>query len=876
MKGIALRTTPLVGRDEELALLDMLWARVSREAQPHLVTLVGEPGIGKSRLVAEFERRLPDQVTVWHGRCLPYGQALGYWALTMALKEAGGITAEDDTAIARAKLGDLVARVLGPEDDRLDVAQHLALLSGLDREADRVISGGDQRILHASARRFLEAFARQRPLCLIFDDLHWADGALLDLIESVAARVRDARLLIVTQARPELLEQRPAWGRGVRSFTSLPLTALDESAEYDLVLALCRERNLPIEHVATVGRRSGGNPLFVEELVAMIAEGGRSTGVPSLIKTLIAARLDALPPEERAALQRAAIFGKVFWKSGLRGLDDDVAGPMDYPLEELKEKDWLRELPRSQFRGDHEYTFKHDLIRDVAYETLSKAGRRARHGRAADWLEHVAGGQIESYFDQLAHHAVAAGQPERAIGYLVRAAERAGRAAAHRQAAGLLAQAIAIAERLGGHPSLADMHARRGKAFVNVSMWADARPELEAALAELPRENMEQRALVLIDLATVAFWLPDIHSLRRYATEAMTLADAVNREDIVAGAIAVLTLAYSSDGESQTVVSMAEESLVRAGDQPIAAVTFGVAIRSLNFFWLGHFKEAVTSGQQAVQIARKVNDTQFITYSLPHVGLALAAQGNYVEAQQVFDEARQFSQEYEVWPMLARVLAMEAGFHLDVFDFAGNAAIAEEACELARSAQAINPLVSASLDLLYNSIRCQDVGRAEHIINGVGESVEQAAGQHGWLWRLRLAEARAELALARGDGEAALRLAEHAIANSQAHGRVKYHAFGLETRARALAGLGRKRDAIAEARRAVELVRPIESPALFLRAAATLLDLDGNDALLAEARATAQGIAAALPNDDIRRRFWAAEPVRLLGCPEALARLQVI
>jgi len=287
--------------------------------------------------------------------------------------------------------------------------------------------------------------------------------------------------------------------------------------------------------------------------------------------------------------------------------------------------------------------------------------------------------------------------------------------------------------------------------------------------------------------------------------------------------------------------------------------------RAVTFFWLGRFDEAIASGHHAVQIARKMNATQFTIYSLPHVGLALAGKGNYVEAEQVFDEARRFGREYEIWPMLARAIAMAAGYHLDVFDFAGHEIIAEEARELARSVNFLLPRVSASLDLLFNYIRRHDVERAEQIMNEVAETVGQAAGTHGWLWRLRLAQARAELALARGDMEETLRLVEHAIAQSQARGRVKYHAFGLETRARALNVLGRKHAAIAEARSAVNLVRPIESPALFLRAAAALLELDGDDALLAEARAAAQRIAAALPNDELRRRFEAADTVRLLG-----------
>ncbi|MBC8160645.1 MAG: tetratricopeptide repeat protein [Roseiflexaceae bacterium] len=301
-----------------------------------------------------------------------------------------------------------------------------------------------------------------------------------------------------------------------------------------------------------------------------------------------------------------------------------------------------------------------------------------------------------------------------------------------------------------------------------------------------------------------------------------------------------------------------------AGDTPIAAVAAGVGIRGLSFYWLGRFDESLASGQQAVQIARKMNDTQFTAYTLPHIGLALAAKGSYAEAEQVFDEAQRFGREYEIWPMLARTMVMWAGYHLDIFDFAGHEAIAEEARELARSVNFLPPLVSASLDLLFNYIQREEVGRAEQIVHEVAETVEKAAGNHGWLWRLKLAEAQAELALARGDGAEALRLVENALAHSQPRGRVKYQAFSLETRARALAVRGRKHEAIAEARNAVNLIRPIESPALFLRAAAALLNLDGDDMLLAEACTAAERIAAALPNEEMRRRFQTTELVRLL------------
>jgi class 3 adenylate cyclase/tetratricopeptide (TPR) repeat protein len=864
-KARPLGTAPFIGREIELTRLENMWLRVVNGTETHLVTILGEPGMGKSRLVAEFEHRLPREVTVWHGRCLPYGEALGYWALNLALKEAAGIMPEDEATTARLKLDRLVTDISTLESDSVEVARHLALLTGLDVEADRLVNAGDQRVMHASVRRFLEAFARQRPLCLIFDDIQWADDALLDLIELVAARVHDSSLLIITQSRPELIEKRKAWGRNVSSFTSMPLGSLNEMAERELILSLCKERGISEVLAAQIGRSPGGNPLFAEEIVAMMADGGSISEVPSVIKMLIAARLDTLPSEERTLIQLAAIFGKLFWKGGMGAIHPRISTRLDESLEELERKSLLRALPHSQIRGDKEYSFKHDLIRDVAYEMLPKVERRELHGRAADWLETAAGEQVENYFDQLAHHAVQAGQQERAIDYLVRAAERAGRAAAHRQAAALFGQAIILAESLERRSLLADLHAKRGKAFVNVGMWMDARPDLEAALSELPQDAIEQRALVLIDLAIVSFWINDISSMRRYSTEAMTTAQAVNRDDIVAGAMGALALAHSSEGELDSIVELSEKAVELAGDTPIGAVTFGAAIRGFNYYWVGQFDKAVSSTKESVEIARKMNDTLFISYALPHVGLPLAAKGNYVEAQQIFDEARRFSREYEIWPMLARAISMSAGYHLDIFDFAGHAVIANEALELARSATLMNPIVSTSIDLLFNYVRCEEVGQAEKIIGEVAETVQKAAGSHGWLWRLRLAEARAELALARGDNEGTLQLVEDAIAQSQLRGRVKYQAFGLETRAKALASVGRKKEAIGDAQNAVRLLRPIGAPALFFRAASSLLNLDGNDTLLEEARSAAQQIITALPNDEMRRIFEVAEAVQFVS-----------
>ena len=839
------------------------------------MTVIGEPGIGKSRLVAELERQIIDTAdgTVLHGRCLPYGQALGYWALAMALKDAAAVSADDDAGTARRKLGDLVADVFaasGIERDPDELASHLALVSGLDTAADQSTTA-DERTLHASVRRFLEALARRRPLCLVLEDIHWADDTLLNLIEAVATRSQDAPLLIVTQTRPELLERRPTWGGGVRAFTSLPLGPLDERAANDLVLALCRERGLRHDVAESIGRGASGNPLFAEELVATIAERPEATGIPSAIKALIAARLDALPVEHRQVLQHASVFGKDFWEGGVAALagHDNIVDSLDV----LEQRDLLRPQPRSRFRNDHEYAFKHDLIRDVAYEMLPRADRRRLHGRAADWIEQAAGARVEEVLDLLAHHALQAEQDERALDYLMRAASRSHRSAAHREEATLLAQAITIANRRGRTELAADLQARRGKAFARLTMWADAKRELEAALGGLAPDQTERRVEVLLDLSQACNWSLDTVGLRRHADEARRLAESpeVGRADLASGATFWLAWADGADGEVPSAVRQYRQALQRAEQEQTPLPTFALPLYSTTLYWEGQLAEAVERSRAAVRVARDANDTDATMMSLQSLGLALAGSGRYIEAIELFEEALRFGREYGIGPFLARGVAVSVGFHLDVFDLAGHERVAEEAREMARSLSFPPALASVGIDLLLNYARSGEPGRAERLIDEVSAAAARTGSWHGWQWRVRLGEARAELALARGEWESTLALGQVALENSRASGRRKYEALALVTRGRAMIALGRGHDAIAELQEAVRVSRTVGDPALFLRTATTLLDVDGDDALAREARDTAQRMATALP-DDLRQGFERAEAVRRLGRAPRRAR----
>jgi tetratricopeptide (TPR) repeat protein len=287
--------------------------------------------------------------------------------------------------------------------------------------------------------------------------------------------------------------------------------------------------------------------------------------------------------------------------------------------------------------------------------------------------------------------------------------------------------------------------------------------------------------------------------------------------------------------------------------------------RSLALYWLGRLDEAVTGSLDGLKAARAALDVSWMMSTLPQLGTALAGSGRYDEAARAFDEARRLGREHGVEGLLARAIAMSAGFHLDLGDFERAEAISQEARELALSCNVPPPATSAGLDLFVNFVRREDVGRAEKLVDEVAVVAEKASGFHRWLWRIRLAESRAEIALARGDWDEAVRWASDAINQSHARRRAKYHAIGLDTRARALAAQGRTKAALVDLRSAVELARTMGDPALLLRVAATLLPIEGDLALAADAAAAIKRISTALPDAEMRRRFAAADAVRILA-----------
>jgi class 3 adenylate cyclase len=436
-----LSTVPMLGRTHELAALQRIFDGVVGERRPHLVTIFGDAGIGKTRLTTEFAGVLePQGVRLLRGRSLPYGASTPYGPFAQHVKQSAAIFASDDVESAQEKLRTALTG-LTSADTAAEIAPPLEILTGLSTGGEV----GDRQVLFRAARRFTEALAADRPTLLVFEDVHWADGGTLDLLEVLASRVRDVPLMCLALARSDLLLARPAWGGGLPAYTALSLEALcaaDATELVELLLARGARESGELGLVDT----AEGNPLFIEELVAAAIERPLSTvdRLPTTIRGLVSARLDALAPEQRVVLFDAAVVGKVFWRGALERMrGGDVL--IDVELDSLEARDLIRHESRSWIEGDEQFAFKHTLIRDVAYATLPRARRRELHAVVAQFLEQATAG-AGATATALARHWREAGDGERALEYLLLAAEQAGRGWAKDEAADLYGEALELCE----------------------------------------------------------------------------------------------------------------------------------------------------------------------------------------------------------------------------------------------------------------------------------------------------------------------------------------------------------------------------------------------------------------------------------------------
>ena len=397
--------SPFVGREHERTLLLETFLRAERESSVQLVTVVGEPGIGKSRLVTELRTTLderPDIVTWRHGRCLPYGEGITFWALGEIVKAEAGILESDDPRETAAKLDVMLAGLFADEAERAWFASRLAPLVGVGEDEAAV----SREEAFTAWRRFLEAVAARRPCVVVIEDLHWADGALVEFVEHLVNWSMPVPLLLLCTARPELFERQPSWGGGKRNATTISLSPLSIEESSRLIHVLLDRTLLPAETQSVLLERAGGNPLYAEQFARMLRERGDVEGldVPETVQALMTARLDTLRPELKTLVHDAAVVGRIFWSGAVAAMGDRDPGAVRRELNELVHREFVRPIRVSSIDGEDEFAFWHALVRDVAYQQIPRSPRADKHVAAARWIEQTAGDRVADHAEILVYH----------------------------------------------------------------------------------------------------------------------------------------------------------------------------------------------------------------------------------------------------------------------------------------------------------------------------------------------------------------------------------------------------------------------------------------------------------------------------------------
>jgi len=801
--------SPLVGREAELELLENTFERSLRDRRAHLFTVFGEPGVGKSRLVREFVDGV-ERASTLIGRALPYGEGVTYWPLAEMIKAAAGISDDDPLEEAFRKLRECCAEEA--------VADVLGLASGLLEALEG--EHGAQEIAWA-AKEIMERLADVQPLILVFEDIHWAEPPLLDLIEHLADRVR-APLLIVCLARPELLDIRPGWGGGRVRSTAIELEPLSEEESEQLVANLLAQLagdagEAPPALSEEVLERAEGNPLFVEETIRMLVESGSGNGadrVPDTLQALIAARIDHLPPDGKTLVQRASVIGRVFWKGALEHLSPDVER-FDELLDDLLQRELVLREARSSLSGETAYRFKHLLIREVAYAGMAKLSRAQFHARFADWLAERAGEElieIRAYhLDQaveLLTELEGAAPPELAettAAALVKATKRALARESYPTARKLGLRAVEL------RPTLRSRYVAARAAW-RMQDWSAVKVEMEK-VRELARDEGEPvlEALALTGLADAALKRDaDPATAKELVDEALALL--VGQEDPVAhfDALAVRATAAAWLSDLDEFVRYMERAYAVALDaQRKDLQTMAAQALAQTHIVRLELDEAELLLTRALELAGESGSVRARAGAALAYAWFLIVKGELDAAETLLEEVRASSEEVGVEPAAAAALSKIGWLARRRGDLKRSEKLLREALRVtsARGDRGALPELRAALaETLADAGKVDEAERLA--IESSAETLPEDAGA-----RIAAAQALAAVRAAQGRDDEAEQLLLDALAMARQHGFVVFEIEPLERLVGLLRERGREADANGYAARLAELSPPSASTA---------------------------------------------------------------
>jgi class 3 adenylate cyclase/tetratricopeptide (TPR) repeat protein len=647
---------PLVGRDVELEQL-LGFARETFDAgQPAIATVLGSPGIGKSRLLAELVSQLEDRCAIYRGRCLSYGEGITYWPVNEILKGAAGILHDDDVDASAAKFRALLERLPTTDPDQLrTIATALANLSGVATTPQGTYSADQlsQAELHWGLRRLFELLAAAGPTVLLVEDLHWAEPTLLELLRFVGQTTASVPLLILGSARPEAKELDAVVFTSNANRLAVELDALDAEESEALIIELLPEA-LSEAVRETVLRNAGGNPLFLEETLRMLSEQGAlagdepaELGVPESLQALIASRLDQLPGQEKRLAQNGAVIGTVFWPGAVSHLDG-TNGDVRQGLDELERRDLVRLASTSTVAGESEYAFKHALIRDVAYGQVPKRRRSVLHARVADWIDELPGG-AEELVEIIAYHLEQAcllagdlARPEEpppfeaAVATLTRAGEKAEGREGIREADRFYARALDLADDQPG--ARLDLRLRRARMLVAQGELRKAHAQLtEIADEGTALERPDLRAVSLVSLANVDWKQGGGGNWRAWLAEAGDIAASTGDRRLE------IRVAYESayleawfEASAQAAVDETREALALAEQVDDRALRIEGHMRLGSLLVnLGRLSDAADQLERCIELASEMGSFRDEARATSMLGFVRYYTGDVAEAERL-------------------------------------------------------------------------------------------------------------------------------------------------------------------------------------------------------------------------------------------------
>ncbi len=723
--------SPFVGRESEMRLLDDVHRRVASTGRPHLVTVYGDAGMGKTRVAVEFLRRLDPAEPIARAACLPYGHAITYWPLQELIRGEAAITATDGRDEARAKIE---ARVAGMEGlDQIEsraIARELAALALADADTPQseLTSDARRRELALGMTRYLEARLGSTPGTIVLEDLHWAEEPFLALLEELLEQLH-APLLLLCLARPDLLERRPSWGSGRTNAIAIALEPLDVPETEKLVRALLAGgSDRPVDEIVA---RTEGNPLFVEEYVHMLVDQGSRAIVPPTLHGVIAARIDATTPAVKRLLHEASVLGREFW------LDALPTAPAAGDVAEAERRGLLARRARRGPSGSPTFVFRHGLIRDVAYSTLSKAERTRVHDHYSRWLEAAAGERAQEYAEIVAYHA------DRAFSF-AHELDAGGVDDLGQRAFTLLSRSAAAASTRGEFRASRDLN--------------DRALAVAAGIGVPPAEQASARALGAIVKLRLDSDFAAVNELDRAIDAARTLGPSAELVRLLvwrASSVTILDDVSASEGQFEEAVAVARQT----GDAEILAYAVWASSEPLGL--VGRLDEQAKLLEEALAQIRAVA-APYEVACLGEICINAAARGDLGRAREAGEEAlaaaRASGRRMDRWKA-----AHAVAISLLANDDPGSLAAADEALALAREIGGPGALAEAANAASRGRQAAGDLDGARAVLDEAFAQLDPARMTTQRDAIARLETRRSEVALASGDLETARSSATTAV-----------------------------------------------------------------------------------------------------------------